>query len=163
APQFLPGGKSLLFVSGTSSFNWGADTQVVVQSIETTERRNLIKGGVFPRYASSGHLLYAQEGNVLAAPFDAQRFVITGPATALVEGVLQSRTTGAAQYPISGTGSLVYISGGMQTDHRRLIWVDRKGKELPVEAPARAYLFPRVSPDGKDVAIGITEEETQIW
>ena len=120
APQFLPGGKSLLFVSGTSSFNWGADTQVVVQSIETTERRNLIKGGVFPRYASSGHLLYAQEGSVFAAPFDAQRFVITGPATPLGEGVLQSRTTGAAQYAISGAGSLVYISGGMQNDHRRL-------------------------------------------
>jgi len=133
APQFLPGGKSLLFVAGTSSFNWGADTQVVVQSVGTTERRNLIKGAVFPRYASSGHLLYAQEGNVLAAPFDAQRFMITGPATPLVEGVLQSRITGAAQYAISGTGSLVYISGGMQTDHRRLVWVDRKGKELRVE------------------------------
>jgi len=24
-------------------------------------------------------------------------------------------------------------------------------------------LFPRISPDGKDVAVGITEEETQIW
>src|SRR5262249_60081907 len=120
APQFLPGGRSLLFVSGTSSFNWGADTQVVVQSIATTERRNLIKGAVFPKYASSGHLLYAQEGSVFAAPFDAQRFVITGPATPLGEGVLQSRTTGAAQYAISVAGSLVYISGGMQNDHRRL-------------------------------------------
>src|SRR5215469_7608976 len=162
-PEFLPGGESLLFVAGTTNFNWGSDTQIVAQSVGTTERRNLIKGAVSPRYASSGHLLYAQEGNLLAVPFDAQRLRITGSATPVVEGVLQSGITGAAQYAISATGSLVYVPGGVQTDRRRLVWVDWNGKEQPVQAPVRAYLFPRISPDGKDVAVAITEEGTQIW
>jgi tricorn protease-like protein len=58
---------------------------------------------------------------------------------------------------------LAFLSGGMRTDFRKLIWVDRNGKEQPVAAPIRAYLFPRLSPDGKHVAVGITEETTQVW
>jgi len=162
SPQFLPGGKSLLYVAGTSSFNWSSESQIVAQE-GTSGRRNLVSGAVSPRYASSGHLLYAQEGNILAAPFNARRLAITGPAAPLVEGVLQSRVTGAAQYAVSTTGSLVFVSGGMQTDHRKLVWVDRLGKEQAVAAPVRAYLFPRIAPDGKHVAMGITEEGTHIW
>ena len=51
----------------------------------------------------------------------------------------------------------------MRTDFRKLVWVNRNGKEQPIAAPVRAYLFPRISPDGKHVALGITEETTQIW
>jgi len=162
SPEFLPGGKSLLFTAGTSSFNWGEEAHVVALQ-ENSDRRELITGAVSPKYAATGHLVYAQGGNVLAAPFDAQRLAITGPAAPLVEGVLQSRITGAAQYAIGNNGSLAFISGGMRTDFRKLVWVDRNGKEQPVAAPIRAYLFPRLSPDGKQVAIGITEETTQVW
>jgi len=162
SPEFLPGGKDLLFTAGTSSFNWGEEAHVVAQR-GASERLNLITGAVSPRYAASGHLLYAQGGNVLAAPFDAKHLTITGPAAPLVEGVLQSRITGATQYAISSTGTLAFISGGMRTDFRKLVWVNRNGKEQPIAAPVRAYLFPRLSPDGKHVALGITEETTQIW
>jgi serine/threonine-protein kinase len=162
SPEFLPGGKSLLFTAGTSSFNWGEEAHVVALQ-ENSDRRELITGAVSPKYAATGHLVYAQGGNVLAAPFDAQRLAITGPAAPLVEGVLQSRITGAAQYAIANNGSLAFVSGGMRTDFRKLVWVDRNGKEQPVAAPIRAYLFPRLSPDGKQVAIGITEETTQVW
>ncbi|HKW25567.1 MAG TPA: protein kinase [Terriglobales bacterium] len=160
-PEFLPGGKALLFVAARSSFNW-SNAQIAVQSLSTGERRDLIKGA-FPRYAPSGHLLYAQGGNLLAVPFDTRRLAITGTATPVVEGVLQSTTTGAAQYSISSTGSLVYIAGGLLADQRRLVWVNRAGKEQPLEAPVRAYLFPRLSPDGKHLAVGIAEEGTDIW
>jgi len=160
-PEFLPGGKALLFVAARSSFNW-SNAQIAVQSLSTGERRDLIKGA-FPRYAPSGHLLFAQGGNLLAVPFDARQLAITGTATPVVEGVLQSTTTGAAQYSISSTGSLVYVAGGLLADQRRLVWVSRAGKEQPVEAPVRAYLFPRLSPDGKHVAVGIAEEGTDIW
>jgi serine/threonine-protein kinase len=162
SPEFLPGGKSLLFMAGTSSFNWGEEAHVVAQQ-ENNDRRDLVTGAVSPKYASTGHLVYAQGGNVLAAPFDAQRLTITGPAAPLVEGVLQSRITGVTQYAISNNGSLAFISGGMRTDLRKFIWVGRNGKEQPIAAPIRAYLFPRLSPDGRHVAVGITEETTQVW
>jgi eukaryotic-like serine/threonine-protein kinase len=43
------------------------------------------------------------------------------------------------------------------------VWVTRKGTEQPVTAPPRAYVFPRLSPDGRRVGVGITEQETQVW
>ena len=153
-PEFLPGGKAVLFAAGTTAANW-TNAQVAVQSVGTGERRNLIQGGTHPRYAPSGHLVYAQGGSLMAVPFDPQRLAVTGAAVPVVEGVLQSPVTGAAQYSFSATGSLVYVPGGVQATQRRLVWVSRNGAEQPLAAPAHAYQIPRLSPDGRRVAVAI--------
>jgi Tol biopolymer transport system component len=44
-----------------------------------------------------------------------------------------------------------------------MVWVDRKGVEQALPAPARTYRFPRVSPDGQRVAATIDESESHIW
>ena len=76
---------------------------------------------------------------------------------------MQSSTTGTAQYSISSTGSLVYVSGDVQSAQQQLVWVTRNGTEQALGAPARTYLFPRLSPDGSRVAVGISEHETHLW
>jgi serine/threonine protein kinase/Tol biopolymer transport system component len=161
-PEFLPGGKAVLFSSGNHGIDF-SNAQVVVQTVGASERRNLIQGGTNPRYAPSGHLVYAQGGSLMAVPFDPQRLQLTGTAVPVVEGVLQSTFSGAAQYSISATGSLVYIPGGVQSSQNNLVWVTRTGAEQRLAAPAHAYLFPRLSPDGRRVAVGIAEQETQTW
>jgi serine/threonine protein kinase/Tol biopolymer transport system component len=161
-PEFLPGGKAVLFAAGPTTTNW-ANAQVAVQSVGTGERRNLIQGATQPRYAPAGHLVYAQGGSLMAVPFDPKRLEVTGTAVPVVEGVLQSTVSGAAQYSFSATGSLVYILGGIQSAQRKLVWVSRNGAEQPVAAPARAYTFPRLSPDGRRVAVSIEEQDTQTW
>jgi Tol biopolymer transport system component len=76
---------------------------------------------------------------------------------------MQSTSSGAAQYSFSATGSLVYVPGGVQSVQSRLVWVSRTGAEQPLAAPAHAYLGPRLSPDGRRVAVTIQEQESQIW
>jgi Tol biopolymer transport system component len=161
-PEFLPSGNAVFFVVGATATNW-ANAQVAVQSVETGERRNLIQGATQPRYATSGHLVYAQGKNLMAVPFDSQRLAVTGAAIPVVEGVLQFPSGGAAQYSISNTGTLVYVAGGAQSAQRKLVWVARDGTEKPLAAPARAYRGPRISPEGGRVAVAIEEQETQIW
>ncbi len=163
-PDFLPGGKAVLFAGGTGSAGW-TSAQIAIQSVRTSERRNLIQGATHPRYALSGHLVYAQGGSLMAVPFDPQRLTVTGAAVPVVEGVLQSTSTGAAQYSFSATGSLVYVSGAVQaTTQRRLVWVSRNGAEQPLAAaPMRAYRAPRLSPDGRRITLVIDEQETQVW
>jgi serine/threonine-protein kinase len=161
-PEFLPGGKALLFDAMTSTFNW-TRAQLAVESVGTGERQNLVQGGWQPRYASSGHLIYAQRGSLMAAPFDLQRLALTGTAVPVVEGVRQSTTTGAVQYSFSATGSLAYVPGTVQSAQLKLVWVTRNGAEQPVAAPARGYVFPRLSPDGRRIAVGIIDQETQVW
>ena len=161
-PEFLPGGKTVVFAAGPTALNF-TNVHVAVQSVGTGERKDLIQGGTQPRYAPSGHLLYAQGGSLLAVPFDPRQAAVTGTSLPVVEGVLQSPATGAAQYSVSATGSLVYVPGGVQVAQRRLVWVSRNGTEQPLAAPAHAYLAPRLSPDGRRVAVTITEQESQTW
>ena len=161
-PNFLPGSKSLLFVVSGGGNNW-INGQIAVQLVGSGEHRNLIQGGMYPRYAPSGHLVYVQGATLMAAPFDLQRLALTGSAVPLVDGVQQSVADGNAQYAISDTGSLVYLSGGVQSQQLKLVWVNRNGVEQSLAAPARAYVNPRISPDGRRIVVGITEQERQLW
>jgi serine/threonine-protein kinase len=161
-PEFLPGGKAVLFGAGTNYANW-SNARVVVQKVETGERRDLIQAGTHPRYAPSGHLVYMQAGSLMAVPFDLERLEVTGTAVPVVQGVLQSTPNWAAQYSFSATGSLVYVPGGLQAAQCRLVWVNRNGAEQSLASPARAYRYPRLSPEGRRLAVGITEPEPQVW
>jgi eukaryotic-like serine/threonine-protein kinase len=154
-PDFLPSGKAVLFADARGP----GDVQILVQSAATGERRNLV-GGTQPRYATSGHLIYAQGGTLMAVPFDAQRLEIKGTPVPVVEGVAQSSTYISSQYSISDTGSLAYVSGGSQSNQRRMVWVSRNGTEQPLPAPPQAYQYVRLSPDGRHVAV---ELDNQIW
>jgi Tol biopolymer transport system component len=159
-PEFLSGGKAVLFAAGT-----GLTDQVVVQLVGTGERRILVQEAMNPHYALSGHLVYAQGGNLMAVPFDPRRLTTTGAAVPVVEGVLQSAISGAAQYSFSASGSLVYVSGALESETQsRLVWVSRTGAEQPLAAPPHPYWSPRLSPDGRRVAAVILQEaESQIW
>jgi Tol biopolymer transport system component/predicted Ser/Thr protein kinase len=158
-PGFLPSGKGVLFVAFQSASQAGytGNSKVAAQSLGTGERRDLLPGAATPSYAPTGHLVYVQGGNLMAAPFDPKRFALTGAGVPVIEGVL------AGQYSFSNTGSLIYVPGSVQTRQLKLVWVDRKGTEQPVAAPAHNYVLPKVSPDGKRVAVGIEEADNQIW
>jgi serine/threonine-protein kinase len=80
-PQFLPGGKSVMYTAhGLAGTAKAGD--VIVQT--GTERRTVHRGGLFGRYSRSGHLLYVNGGKLFAAAFDANRLQETGPSVAVV-------------------------------------------------------------------------------
>src|SRR5260370_8327845 len=108
-------------------------------------------------------MIYAQRGILMSATLDLQRLALTGRAVPVVEGVRQSTTTGDVQYSFSATGSLCYVPGAVHSAQLKLVWVTRNGAEHPAAAPARGYVFPRLSPDGRRIAVGIMDQETQVW
>ncbi len=56
------------------------------------------------------------------------------------------------------------MPGGAQAAApRTLVWVDRQGREEPLKAPPRAYMYPRLSPDGTQVALDVRDQENDIW
>ena len=158
-PEFLPGGKGVLFIALR-----GVDSapKIAAQSLGAGEHRDLLQTGIGPRYASSGHLIYAQAGNLVAVPFDARRLEVSGAAVPVVEGVLQTAGSGAADYSFSSNGTLVYVSG-TETAQTKPVFVSRNGTEQPLAAPIREYGNPECSPDGRRMAFTITEGENQIW
>ena len=131
----MPGGKAVLFsIEGSINPDYG---EIAVLSLATGERRVLLEGGTNPRYAASGHIVFARAGAILAAPFDLSRLEVTGPAVTLIEGI-RIEEWGAAQFALSTEGTLVYVSGGPAWIGK-LTWVDHQGISTPLAAPAQAY------------------------
>ncbi len=154
-PCVLPGGKGVLFVTGPDP------ERIALQPLPSGERVNLGLTGTSPQYAS-GHLVYVQDGALKAVGFDLRTLHITGTPVPLVQGVLQL-SSGAAQYSLSDTGTLVYVPGSLQGSSKRIVWVSRNGTEQDVPAPPNSYTYPRLSPDGRRLAVTIRDPSAQTW
>jgi serine/threonine-protein kinase len=152
-PQWLPDGKHFLFTVSHSEGETFDDARIVVQSLSTGERKVLIEGGTDARYSPTGHLVYARGGTLHAAPFDLNRLALTGPPIPIAEGVFQSLVRGHAHFGLSNHGTLAYAAGPAIGAPRGVFWVDRQGKADPLPLPVRAWLHPRISPDGRLLAI----------
>jgi serine/threonine-protein kinase len=156
-PHILPGSKAVLFNSpfpGT----------INVLSLEDRSRRPLI-AGASAAYAASGHIVFSRGSDVLAAAFDLERLAITGPAVPVLENV-RTEALDASQFSISNRGTLAYVEGGFAR-YANLVWLDRQGRETPVDVPAQVYGSFTLSPDGRRVAVIIpaqAEGQTNdIW
>ncbi|MGH9862509.1 MAG: protein kinase domain-containing protein [Candidatus Acidiferrales bacterium] len=161
-PQMLPGGKAILFTFETSfaSFN---DAHIGVYSPETGQRRTVFDGGANAHYAASGHLVFGRIGSLLAVPFNLTRLEVTGPPAPVVEGVMMNPSTGAVHFDLSADGSLLYLPGSARAVEHPLFWVDRKGVARPAMEGRRAFIGPRLSPDGSRLAVEIGGPTTDIW
>jgi len=102
---------------------------------------------------------------LFAVAFDPDTLTVSGGAVPLVQGVMRATfdTTGAANYGISGDGTLVYLAGDAAAAERNLVWVDRTGRETLLTVPIRAYTNPRISPDGTRIALDIRDQDNDIW
>jgi serine/threonine-protein kinase len=180
--QMLPGGDALLFgfvpggaLNGPGGVRipGGASFDKLVTAVESTkspQRRVLVEGAAGARYLQTGHLVYAREGILFARRFDIGRLEVTGEEVPVVEGVRRPNFFGGNSpstpyFDVSATGTLVYVPGPttfvVQTD---LALVAPQSTAKPVKLPARTYEFPRISPDGKWIAVQVSAGDTaNVW
>lgn len=162
-PEILPGGHAVLFAMIPSSGTYD-QSSIAVLSLKTGKWRTLIEGGSNPKYVSSGHLIFARAGTLMAAPFDPDRLEMTGAPVPVLEGVFSDNTTNQAFYSVSADGMLVYMPASTnRAEANQFVWVSRKGAEQPLAAPARPYQIPRLSPDGRQIAVRMAETNVDIW
>jgi serine/threonine-protein kinase len=161
-PQILPDGEHVLF----TNFSTPAErARIEVLSLQSGSRKVLIEGGMYARYLPTGHLVYARGGNLLAVPFDIRRLTVTGAAVPVLEGVGMNNSDGWAAFAISETGSLAYVPASVLYPEARLVWVDRGGAEQPALDKPGHYRTPRLSPDGRRIALTIGEQglSSDVW
>jgi hypothetical protein len=103
SPQLLDNGKAVLF---TLAPRVGGDrwdrAQTIVQSLDSGDRKVVLRGGTDARYVPSGHIIYAVGPNILAVPFDLRTRQVTGGPVPVVEGVCghwSSRAMRSSPYP----------------------------------------------------------------
>jgi hypothetical protein len=114
-PQILPGGKTILFT--TAGASWLAQHyRTEAYSLNTGKRTVLMEEGANAHYLAPGYLVFTRGDVLMGAPFDADGLKVTGPAVPLIEGITRDEWFGAADYALSSTGTLIYLTGGVQTD-----------------------------------------------
>lgn len=163
-PAILPGGEATLFTVSDRKLMTFDDAVIAVQSLDDGEaHRTLIEGGSYPRYVSTGHLLYGRAGALLAAPFDLDRLEVTGPAVTVVREVVTQPHTGAVGYAVSESGTLVYVAGLPINPRRKLVWVDRSGDPTPLAVDPGTIVSMSLSPSASSVAMDVDGATTHIW
>ena len=153
-PQSLHGGRTILFSSAANAGSFD-DGEIVALSLPEGTLKTVQRGGYFGRYLPSGHLLYVHAGTVFATPFDLDRLEVTGQSFPLFEGVASSTGTGAAQLAISLTGTLVYLSGQIDSGDAPMAWLARNGTTTALRATRSNWSNPQFSTDGRLLAIDI--------
>ncbi len=161
--QLLPGGTHVLYSVWTGTV--ADQAEIVVEDLETHERKTVWTGGNAARYLPTGHLVYAFENDLFALQFDLETLNVGRDGqVSVVPGV--RRALSGAHYAISDTGTLVYPPGrGGTLRGRVLAFVDRDGNSEVLPAPERLYGFTRLSPDERRIAVEIEDDDgtRNIW
>jgi serine/threonine-protein kinase len=156
SPVGLPDARAVMFTvhSGVRDAQ-----RIDVVSLDSGERARLVDGSG-AQFLSSGHVAFAyqQSGSLWVARFDERRLRLTGPPTPVVEGIVISDGW-IPTIAVGANGLLAYATGGTESSYlpRTLAWVDRTGRDEPVDAPARAWWWPQVSPDGRRLGFHIMD------
>ena len=165
SPEILPGGDDVLFTlaTGAPEPNWTA-ASIVVQSLSTGRRDVVVPTGADGRYLSTGHVIYAVAGVWFAVPFNLASHKTTGAPVQVLSGVSRLLNRGLqqpkARLAVSDTGTLAYLPGPSSvSSDRRIIFTTRDGVVRDSGWPERPYESPRISPDGRQLALSTNSDK----
>ncbi|PYQ37591.1 MAG: hypothetical protein DMF55_00335, partial [Acidobacteria bacterium] len=159
-PFFLPDGKRFLFWARSTKRE---NTGIYVASLDSRKARMVVNSESMGQYAG-GYLLTVQQGMLVAYPFDEVSVQLRGNPVRVAEGVLTGNPPGYAPFSVSGSNVLAYSTPSAKS--RQLAWFDRSGRRVGTVGEAGDYSTPRLSPDGKRIAVALREESktnTDIW
>ena len=106
--------------------------------------------------------------------FDVNTLKISGAPVSVLSGIGRpgnpATILGTAFYGLSDQGTLVYARAGSpgflraanEVVENTLVWVDRQGAEEPFGAPAREYVYPRISPDGQHLVLAACRQSQPV-
>jgi Tol biopolymer transport system component len=162
-PLMLPDGKHFLYLNVSPDRD---DMKLMAGKLGSLE--HTVLGPITSRfeYSPTGHLLYVQDGVLIAHPFDPGKVAFTGEPIPIVEGVsLDNSALFEGDFSVSDNGTLVYWQGAAG-NKSQLVWMDRSGNELgPIGEPGPITLG-ALSPDGNRLLVAVRDERANaadLW
>jgi Tol biopolymer transport system component/predicted Ser/Thr protein kinase len=162
-PVFLSDGRRFLYLASKIG-SQSESNAIFLASVDGKENRLLFQASSNVAYAS-GHLLFARERMLIAQPFDLRRGRLSGEPFPIAEQLQYDPIFSRGVFSVSDNGMLAYQTGSAEAG-AELVWFDRAGKSLGSLHEILPYLDPRLSPDGKRVAVSIFDPRTgtgSIW
>jgi serine/threonine-protein kinase len=160
SPTLLPDKRTVLFV--VEPIRPGEQRRIESYDLVSATRKEIMIGGARPRYVSSGHLVIAVDGELRAMPFDIRTREIVGEPTTLATDV-SVNPNGTANFAIASNGTITYLPGDFTDRGSSLVWVSRDGAEEVIPVPSMLFSYPRLSPDGSNIALDVRWPESDIW
>jgi eukaryotic-like serine/threonine-protein kinase len=158
-PEILPGGAWALYTASSAGSTFDEDLEVV--SLITGERRLVLRDAYHGRYAA-GRLFFTRRGQERAVPFDPERLAVTGPPVLVLERLRHDPARAVAQFAVAGDGTFVFGPANPPAESY-LAWVDPGGRLTRLTGP-RPFFEPRLSPDGRQVAVCLGEfDASELW
>jgi serine/threonine protein kinase len=159
-PSFLPDGRHFVFVARNVD---PEKTSISLASIDGKEIRRLFRSDSAPVYAEPGYLLFARDNALLAWKFDAGAAKLVGDPVPAFEQVYYATEDNRLGATAAGKRA-AYVSWPQS---RKLVWVDRKGRELGNLGELGGYVDVRISPDGRKVAVSMRDpsrgQNMDLW
>lgn len=162
-PDALPGGRVVIAITDNPAARTASELTIVSIDVETAEVRTLITGGTYPRYSTSGHVLFLRNGSLMATAIDVAARTVSDQSQAVVEDVFMNPAMASGNFAVSAAGTLAYAPGTSEDFHRRLVLIDAKGVRTPVSDERRYFEWPSASPDGQRVAVTIPGWRDAVW
>ena len=161
-PFFLPDGRRFLFFSGSHSTSARSDLDAIfVGSLDGGKPKLLVQARSNAVYAA-GHLLFVRHKTLLAQRFDPKSLTLSGDAVPIAENVQDDPGFFNAVFSVSQQGTLAYQEAGGTIGLSEVAWIDRSGKKIGVLGDPADYYDPRISPDGRRVAV-VIGDPGDIW
>jgi Tol biopolymer transport system component len=167
-PSPIPGQRAVIFMTQFPGRHY-QDSDIEIVSLDDGERRILHRGGAYPRYSPTGHLVFARESSLFAVPFDPASGTVHGLAVPVLDKVLarvgdQEIDDGSAQFGFDYQGTLLYRSAMSSSAQRsRLAWLDLETASVDPFGDIGLYEGVSISPDGQRIAVRRGEgSESQI-
>lgn len=161
-PALLPDDEHVVFVAGTPTLSRWDVAPLHVQNLRTGERRTLDLQGTSPRFIPPNRLIFNRDNRLFVVAFDPRTLTVSGAPTAVLENVTNLWNTGAAQYDISRSGTLLFPA----PDNTTGVTMARVGShagEDALPAARRSYTAPVISSDGRYAAVEVVDDADDIW
>ncbi|HEX6406795.1 MAG TPA: protein kinase, partial [Gemmatimonadales bacterium] len=158
-PILVPRTRTVLFSAYT-----GLSGRLAALNLDTHVITHFDQQGFTPRWVAAGFVvLGGSDGSLIALPFDAKRGRPKGPPVTIARDVSQPNAI-FSRAAVSASGAIVYPQAGGHSP-RSLVLVARSGSTTPLPGERRIFASPRFSPDGRRIALGITEQAggNDIW
>jgi eukaryotic-like serine/threonine-protein kinase len=159
-PISLPDGKAVVFTIWTGSLT---SARLATASVDGGDVIRLELKGIRPLAVIDRTLVYLQaDGSVMAVRLDRSRRHLAGkPAPVLDPVAVDAGSNGNSSIFVSRGGALLTARGGTRS---QLSWISRDGSPTPITREVRGYSNPRLSPDGRRIAVVTGEQDkTDVW
>jgi Tol biopolymer transport system component len=149
--QVLSGGALLIVINDADG------EHVAAWKPGAPEVHPLVDGSVRAFYATPGYLIYKLGFSLMAVPMDLKDLKLTGKPVEIIDRILNPH--------VAEDGTLVYLSVDNVWPQTNLVRVDREGNYKPLTGNLGILWYPRVSPDGRRIAVQRTDPRTglHVW